>query len=84
MPSSTNVQHPARITWSDAQVREGLPAFTETVALYTRFYVTTSLVFDLFRALGNAALVLVLGGPALRVLERYRARFSWQPWTEEG
>ena len=59
-------------------------SFTETVARYTRFYVTTSLVFDLFRALGNAALVLVLGGPALRVLERYRARFRWQPWTEKG
>jgi energy-coupling factor transport system substrate-specific component len=54
----------------------------ETVARYTRFYLTTSLAFDLFRALGNAALVLALGGPALRVLERYRARFSWRPWEE--
>lgn len=59
-------------------------SFAETVARYTHFYLTTSLAFDLFRAVGNAALVLVLGGPALRVLERYRARFSWQPWVEKG
>ena len=59
-------------------------SFGETVARYTRFYLTTSLVFDLFRTVGNVALVLLLGGPALRVLERYRARFSWQPWVEKG
>ena len=54
----------------------------ETVARYARFYLTTSLVFDLFRAVGNAVLVLILGGPVLRVLERYRTRFTWQPWQE--
>ncbi|MBA2277410.1 MAG: ECF transporter S component [Chloroflexia bacterium] len=57
-------------------------SLAETVARYARFYLTTSLAFDLFRAIGNAALVLTLGGPALRVLERYRARFTWQPWVE--
>lgn len=54
----------------------------DTLERYARFYLVTSLGFDLFRAAGNVALVMVLGGPILRLLERYRQRFSWQPWTE--
>ena len=57
-------------------------SFAETVARYTRFYLVTSLGFDLFRAAGNVVLVLVLGGPLLRLLERYRRRFAWEPWEE--
>jgi energy-coupling factor transport system substrate-specific component len=57
-------------------------SFAETVARYARFYVVTSLGYDLFRAAGNAALVLALGGPILRTLERFRSRFSWEPWTD--
>lgn len=54
----------------------------ETIARYARFYVVTSLPFDLFRAIGNVVLVILFGGPVLRLLERYRARFTWQPWTD--
>jgi len=54
----------------------------ETVERYGRFYLVTSLGFDLFRAVGNVVLVLILGGPILRLLERYRRRFSWEPWQE--
>jgi energy-coupling factor transport system substrate-specific component len=54
----------------------------ETLERYGRFYLVTSLGFDLFRAGGNVALVLLLGGPVLRLLERYRQRFVWEPWTE--
>ncbi len=57
-------------------------SLAETVERYTRFYLVTSLGFDLFRAAGNVVLVLVLGGPLLRLLERYRRRFSWEPWEE--
>ncbi|MDQ3043538.1 MAG: ECF transporter S component [Chloroflexota bacterium] len=57
--------------------------FVETIAAYSRFYLTTSLVYDLFRAAGNAALLLLLGGPLLRALERYRSRFQWQVWEPE-
>jgi energy-coupling factor transport system substrate-specific component len=57
-------------------------SMAETVERYTRFYLVTSLGFDLFRAAGNVVLVLALGGPILRLLERYRRRFSWQPWEE--
>jgi energy-coupling factor transport system substrate-specific component len=57
-------------------------SLAETVERYARFYLITSLGFDLFRAAGNVVLVLVLGGPLLRLLERYRRRFSWEPWRE--
>jgi energy-coupling factor transport system substrate-specific component len=53
----------------------------ETLAAYGRFYLTTSLVYDAFRAAANVALVLALGGPLLRLLDRYRSRFIWEPWT---
>jgi energy-coupling factor transport system substrate-specific component len=55
-------------------------SLTETVMRYARFYVVTSLPFDAFRALGNVVLLLILGRPILHLLERYRARFTWEPW----
>lgn len=54
----------------------------ETIARYGRFYLVTSLGFDIFRAIGNVVLILALGGPILRLLERYRSRFGWEPWEE--
>lgn len=55
--------------------------FAETLSTYTRFYLTTSLVYDSFRAIANVALVLALGRPVIRLLDRYRSRFTWQPWV---
>jgi energy-coupling factor transport system substrate-specific component len=55
--------------------------FGETVATYLRFYATTSLVYDAFRAGANFLLVLALGRPLLRLLDRYRDRFTWEPWV---
>jgi len=52
----------------------------ETLSRYGKFYVVTSLGFDVFRAVGNVVLVLLLGKPILRLLERYRTQFRWQPW----
>jgi len=54
----------------------------ETLERYLRFYLVTSLGFDLARAAGNVVLVILFGGPVLRLLERYRARFTWEPWTD--
>jgi len=59
-------------------------SFAETLSAYTRFYLTTSLVYDAFRAAANVALVLALGQPLLRLLDRYRDRFTWQPWEDAG
>lgn len=54
-------------------------SFGETVATYARFYLITSLPHDATRAVANAVLIVALGGPIVRLLERYRSRFSWQP-----
>jgi energy-coupling factor transport system substrate-specific component len=53
----------------------------ETLETYWRYYVTTSLVYDLFRAIANAVLVVALGRPILRLLDRYRSRFAWVAWV---
>ena len=45
---------------------------------YLTFYVTTSLWWDMGRAGGNALLLLLFGGPILRVLRRFRRRFRFQ------
>lgn len=52
----------------------------ETFSTYARFYLTTSLVYDSFRAVANVVLVLALARPVLRLFERYRTRFTWEPW----
>ena len=55
----------------------------ETLETYARFYLVTSLPHDLTRAIANAVLVVALGGPILRLLGRYRDRFTWQPFDAE-
>lgn len=65
--------------WSFFQASPGLgfqPGMPLTVALdhFGRFYVATSLVYDTFRAVGNAVMVAVLGAPVLVALARLRAR----------
>ena len=54
----------------------------ETVERYSRFYLVTSLGFDLARAVGNIVLVLIFAAPVIRLLGRYKSRFTWQPWEE--
>ncbi|HXF73916.1 MAG TPA: ECF transporter S component [Actinomycetota bacterium] len=46
----------------------------ENLLRYARFYALTSFAWDTFRAVGNAALVLVLGRPALAALDRAARR----------
>jgi energy-coupling factor transport system substrate-specific component len=48
-----------------------------TLRNYLLFYAVTSLWWDLARAFGNAALVLLFGGAILRVLRRFRSRFRF-------
>jgi energy-coupling factor transport system substrate-specific component len=48
----------------------------ETLLRFGRFYLATSLVYDAFRAAGNAVLVLLLGPPILAAMGRLRARFT--------
>lgn len=53
----------------------------ETARTYLRFYLVTSLAYDLFRVAGNVVLVLLLARPVIALLDRFRERFTWQPWV---
>lgn len=55
-----------------------VPGLTPAAALarFGRFYVATSVVYDCFRAAGNALAVIVLGAPVLAGLMRMRSRFN--------
>lgn len=49
----------------------------ETLQRYAVFYVATSLVWDVFGALGNAVLILLFALPTLRTLQRFKGRFTF-------
>jgi len=46
----------------------------ENLRRYLAYYLATSLAWDTFRAVGNGLLVVVLGGPLLRTLDRAARR----------
>ena len=50
----------------------------EILTRYAAFYVTTSLWWDLLRAGGNAALILLLGAPTVQALTRFQRRFHFE------
>ena len=62
---------------ADLYWRPGISLF-EILARYIPFYLVTSLAWDIWRALGNAALILVLGAPILRVLRRFQLKFQYE------
>lgn len=70
--------------WDWTTFYRGTPGFgwqpglslTAALSRFGRFYVATTLVWDSFRAVGNALAVIVLGAPVLAGLIRMRARFN--------
>jgi energy-coupling factor transport system substrate-specific component len=50
----------------------------EAVGRYATFYAVTSLAWDVPRAVGNAAMILVLGSPSVKALQRFRRRFDFE------
>jgi energy-coupling factor transport system substrate-specific component len=62
----------AALSW---QPGAGWPA---AVGRYLAFYLTTSLLWDFIRGLGNVALMLMIGQPMARALRRFRRRFHFQ------
>ena len=53
----------------------------EIVKAYALFYAITSFAWDVWRGVGNAALILIFGAPVLRLLQRYQKRFHFV-WTD--
>ncbi len=56
----------------------------ENVRHYLAYYLATSAAWDTFRAVGNAAMVLVLGRPLLGALDRAARRMSFDTREAEG
>lgn len=56
------------------------PGMTPATALlhFGRYYLLTSLVYDTFRAAGNALMVVALGAPVLAALTRLRGRLTFE------
>jgi energy-coupling factor transport system substrate-specific component len=62
---------PGTLSWSPGM------GLAETLRRYGAFYALTSFAWDSLRAIGNAILILALGGPVLKELRRFRARFEF-------
>ena len=50
----------------------------EAARRYWNFYFVTSFGWDVLRSVCNAVVIVALGGPLLRALTRFQARFSWE------
>ncbi len=50
----------------------------DQISQYLLFYVTTSLVWDVARAAGNALLIAILGIPAIKVLTRFKYKYQFE------
>lgn len=61
----------AHLYWQPGQ---GMAAVLRSYAL---FYMATSFFWDLWRGVGNAALIVLFGAPVLRLLRRYEQRFHF-------
>jgi energy-coupling factor transport system substrate-specific component len=49
----------------------------ENIQRYMLYYLSTSLVWDITRAIGNVLMVIVMTKPVLKILERFSRRFSF-------
>ncbi|MEJ5200286.1 MAG: ECF transporter S component [Anaerolineae bacterium] len=64
-PTSEGIWRPGMDVWASLRA-------------YLTFYLATSLWWDVWRAGGNALLLLLFGGAVLRVLRRFRNRFQFE------
>jgi energy-coupling factor transport system substrate-specific component len=64
-------------TGSAAQYWQPGMSLSSGLQRYAAFYLATSLVWDLFAALGNVLLIVFFGEPTLRVLRRFKSRFTF-------
>lgn len=58
-------------------------SFQETISRYLSYYLFTSFVWDLGRAIGTAMILLAFGVPVLRTLRRFQLRFSFTDKSQD-
>ncbi len=51
--------------------------FSENLQRYTAYYTSTSLVWDVTRAIGNILVISVMAKPVIKIFERFQRRFSF-------
>jgi energy-coupling factor transport system substrate-specific component len=49
----------------------------ENLQRYFAYYLTTSLVWDIIRAVGNVLIISIMAKPVLKVFQRFKQRFSF-------
>ena len=74
--AAPGLQEDAGLYWNPAL------SAAESLQHYFKYYLATSAVYDFFRAGANVLLIMLLGPTVMATLERFRDRFTWQPWTE--
>ena len=67
---------PFYIGGPDISYQPGL-GVVETTRRYWNYYLLTSLGWDLMRSVANVIVLVALGAPLLKSLERFHARFTW-------
>jgi len=71
---------PFFVSGPDISYEPGL-GLAETLRRYWNYYLLTSFGWDLMRSLANIIVILAVGGPLLRALKRFHARFTWERGT---
>jgi energy-coupling factor transport system substrate-specific component len=54
----------------------------ENLERYMAYYLTTSLVWDLTRTVGNVLMIIIMARPVLKIFQRFYQRFSFQKQEE--
>jgi energy-coupling factor transport system substrate-specific component len=54
----------------------------ENLERYMVYYFTTSLVWDITRAIGNVLMIIIMAKPVLKIFQRFYQRFSFQKQDE--
>jgi energy-coupling factor transport system substrate-specific component len=54
----------------------------ENLERYMAYYLTTSLVWDITRTIGNVLMIIIMAKPVLKIFQRFYQRFSFQKQDE--
>jgi energy-coupling factor transport system substrate-specific component len=55
---------------------------SENLQRYLAYYLTTSLVWDITRTIGNVLMIIIMAKPVLKIFQRFYQRFSFQKQDE--
>ena len=65
------------LTGSQNQIWSFAAPLAENIKHYMAYYLATSLIWDITRAIGNVVLILILAKPIIKIFRRFQIRFSF-------